>query len=192
MQATAQMLEGRKHLVVPVVMLTEGVHNGSNGPLFYSAAELRASARMWNGKPIVVYHPSMAHGMMAGNVEVFNAQRIGVLFNARVEGGALKADAWIDPGRAQAVDQRVLVAVRRGDMMEVSTGVFTDNDEQAGNWNGEPYVATARNYRPDHLAILPDLKGACSIEDGAGLCRNAAEEEPMLMPCLNFAADQEV
>lgn len=56
-------------------------------------------------------------------------------------------------------------------MVELSTGLFTDNEVEAGTWNGEDFVAIARNYRPDHLAILPDKVGACSIKDGAGLLR---------------------
>ena len=38
-------------------------------------------------------------------------------------------------------------------------------------WNGEEYSEVLRNYRPDHLAILPDLVGACSLDDGAGFLR---------------------
>lgn len=32
--------EGKDHIVVPVIMLTEGVHNGSDGPVFYPAEEI--------------------------------------------------------------------------------------------------------------------------------------------------------
>jgi hypothetical protein len=50
---------------------------------------------------------------------------------------------------------------------------------------GRQYVGIARNHRPDHLAILPDLKGSCSIADGAGLCRNHdVVEEAMLAPSM--------
>lgn len=42
--------------------------------------------------------------------------------------------------------------------------------------------AVARNHRPDHLAILPDQVGACSLADGAGLIRNAWEDNVMLLP----------
>ena len=55
--------------------------------------------------------------------------------------------------------------------MEVSTGLFTENVQANGVFGGKAYHAIATNYRPDHLAILPDQIGACSIEDGAGLLR---------------------
>ena len=52
---------GRDYLVVPTVILTEGVHSGSNGPLFYPGSELAPSAPAWNGMPVLVYH-AMVNG----------------------------------------------------------------------------------------------------------------------------------
>jgi hypothetical protein len=181
-----KLLEGRKHLVVPVVMIVEGVLNGSRGPLFYPADELLSSVPHWNGRPVVVYHPDMRFDCAAGNPDVFTAQRVGTIFNARFEGRAIKAEAWLDADRLSVVDWRVIDALQKGRMMEVSTGLFTDNEEASGTWRGRPYTAVARNHRPDHLAILPDLKGACSIEDGAGLCRNDVGQEALALPVLVF------
>jgi hypothetical protein len=47
--------------------------------------------------------------------------------------------------------------------------LFTDNVGAPGKWNDKDYVAEAVNHQPDHLALLPDQIGACSIADGAGL-----------------------
>jgi len=49
--------------------------------------------------------------------------------------------------------------------------LFMELERNPGQWNGEDYIGIARNIRPDHLAVLPDVKGACSIADGAGLLR---------------------
>lgn len=181
----SKMLEGRKHFVVPVVMIKEGVLNGSNGPIFYPADELKKTVALWNGKPVVIYHPDMYSGGMAGNPQVFNQQKVGSLFNVRFEDNALKAEAWLDPERLQLVDARVLESVRTNAIMEVSTGLFTGEEEVAGEWNGNKYYAIARNHIPDHLAILPDQIGACSIADGAGLCRNVTgHTQPLTMPSM--------
>ena len=51
-------LEGREHLVVPMVMMVEGVLDGSNGPLFYPAEEMAKLPQGWNEKPVVVQHPN--------------------------------------------------------------------------------------------------------------------------------------
>lgn len=176
MHLTKRPLEGREHVVVPCVMMVEGVHRGSRGPLFYSTAELSKSAPFWNGRPVVVYHPSLesSQGGSAGDPEVFNGQRIGTIFNARMDRKRLLAEAWIDLVRAAEVDGRVIKAIVQKSMMELSTGVFTDNEMTEGVWNGEDYIGIATNLRADHLAVLPDQKGACSIADGAGFIRNAS------------------
>lgn len=174
MKIKTQLLEGRPHLVVPVVMGVEGVWEGSTGALLYPESELKRSVPHWNGRPAVVYHPSMSSNYCAGAPEVFSRQRVGTIFNTRYDAKAkaLKAEAWLDPERLADVDPRVLEAVRKGEIMEVSTGLFTTRIPATGTFNGREYRAVAKDYLPDHLAILPDEIGACSVEDGAGLCRN--------------------
>lgn len=186
MRPRTEILEGRKHLVVPVVMAVEGVLNGSRGAFLYPADELRRSVPHWNGRPVVVYHPDMRFNCAAGHAEVFTQQRVGTIFNTRFDSKAkaLKAEAWLDPDRLAAVDLRVFNTVSKGEVMEVSTGVYTENGGEPGTFAGKRYEAVARDYRPDHLAILPDQVGACSIADGAGLCRNEIGEEPLLMPAM--------
>jgi len=172
-------LEGRQYTVVPMVMLTEGVHAGSQGPLFYPKDELGKTPVVWNHKPIVVYHPTLnGQGISACNVDVLNKQKVGVVLNTKFEGGRLKAEAWIDKDRANAVDERIMTAVDGKEVMELSTGLFIDVENTTGKWKSEEYQGIARNYRPDHLALLPDQIGACSIADGAGLLRNQAMRDP--------------
>lgn len=168
----ADKMEGREHLVVPMVMITVGVHNGSNGPLLYPAEELSKFPESWNYRPIVVYHPEInGRGVSACDPVILSNRKVGVVMNTRFEDGKLKADAWIERSRADAVDERIMKAVEKGEMLELSTGLFTTAEKATGKFGGEDYVAVARNHHPDHLAILPDKKGACSIEDGAGFLR---------------------
>mgnify|MGYP000857673313 CR=1 FL=1 len=49
--------EGKPHLVVPVIMMAEGVHCGSHGPILHTIDELGKYAAAWNGIPIPVLHP---------------------------------------------------------------------------------------------------------------------------------------
>jgi hypothetical protein len=190
MHIETKVLEGRDHFVVPVILITEGVHSGSRGPVYYPAEELRRSAPAWNGKPLVVYHPDMALGNgYACNPNVFNRQKIGTLFNTRFVNKALKAEAWIDVERVRRVDGRVLNAIQKRQMMEVSTGLTFPLKDQKGTWNGENFVMVATNIQADHLAVLPDRKGACSIADGAGLIRNILHNSNLLrMPAWSFAS----
>lgn len=169
-------LEDRKCLVVPVTMLTVGVHNGSQGELFYPEDELSSGPQKWDHKPIVVNHPQInGRGISACDPDVINSRKIGILLKTRYENG-LKAEAWIDEEKANKVDSRVVENILAGNPMEVSTGLFTENEIKEGVWNEESYVAIARNHVPDHLAILPDEVGSCSLADGAGLLVNAEKE----------------
>jgi len=59
----------------------------------------------------------------------------------------------------------------------VSVGVFTDNEDVEGIWQDEKYTKIAHNHRPDHLAILPESIGACSLADGCGLGVNQTNND---------------
>ncbi len=164
-----ETLHGRSYIVAPMAMLTEGVHNGSGGPLYYPEQECRAAVQSWNMRPVVVYHPEInGQGVSACDPDILEKQQVGMVMNT-VWDGKLRAEAWLEENRLQQVDNRILNALDQNKMMEVSTGLFTDNEQEPGTWAGEPYTHIARNHRPDHLAILPDRVGACSIADGAGL-----------------------
>ena len=178
-------LEGKQYTVVPMVILTEGVHAGSGGPMLYPKTELNKTPAIWNMKPVVVYHPTMnGEGISACDPVVINSRKVGVMMNTRFEDGKLKSDAWIDVDRANEVDERIMVAVENNEMMELSTGVFVDIDPEEGIHNNERYDGIAVNYRPDHLALLPDQIGACSIADGAGFLRNKVGERLKLTELL--------
>lgn len=175
-----EVLEGRAHKVVPMVMLVEGVANGSCGRLKYTANEMRKALNVWNYKPVTQYHPTInGSGVSACTPVILNQSKIGVILNTRVDnkgpnGAArLVAEAWIDWQRCQEVDKRIAKAITNQKPMELSTGLFVDIEEVTDN---EEYDGIATNFRPDHLAVLPDKKGACSLADGAGFIRNEGED----------------
>lgn len=169
-------MEGRDYLVAPMVMLTEGVHAGSKGPLFYPKEELSKYPQVWNHKPIVVYHPP--NGQSACDPDVLSNRKVGVVMNTHFD-GKLRAEAWFEQHRIDVVDSRIGEALEKNELMELSTGLSMDYDHTEGKFDGESYSIIARNYRPDHLAILPDKEGACSVEDGAGLLQTNDLHDPM-------------
>lgn len=165
--------QGRPHLIVPVVMMVEGVHSGSRGPLLHLAEELDKFPNAWNGMPVVVFHPEdESRNISANSPEVIEREAIGRVYNTHMEGNKLKAEVWLDEGKLRQVSSEALEYIRQGKPLDVSVGVFTDEEETAGEWNGEHYDAIARNYRPDHLALLPGETGACSWDDGCGIRTN--------------------
>ena len=184
-----ESLHGRDYLVAPMTMLVEGIHNGSNGPLYYPRDELSKAPATWNLTPVVVYHPA---GGTATTPAELTTRQVGMVMNTAWDGRRLRAEAWLVPERLEAVDAGILEALEAGQTMEVSTGLFTDNVPSPGVWNGKQYDYVARNHRPDHLAILPTGVGACSVADGCGLLQLNKENEmqnnetPLVAPTMNF------
>ena len=173
-EAELTVHQGRAHYKIPVVMMVEGVHSGSRGALYHSIDELGKVPASWDGIPIVIDHPESAEGVpiSANQPEVIDAHIVGRVYHTNVDGNKLKAEAWLDEERLNEISPAILTDIVDNKILEVSVGVFTDEIEEQGEWNGEEYTAVAVNHRPDHLAILSVHVGACSCEDGCGLGAN--------------------
>lgn len=160
---------GRAYLVADISLIVPGVLAGSKGALYYPPEETARNARAWDGTPIVVYHPTGPQGEHL-SASAPGVQNIGDLRNTTFK-DKLRTQGWFDVEHTRSVDPRVLDALEQGRPMEISTGLYTTNDPApaGATHNGRPYEWVARDYRPDHLAILPDQVGACSLHDGCGL-----------------------
>ena len=166
------MHQGRKHIVVPVVMMVEGVHNGSMGPLLHTTDELGKYPESWNGIPVVINHPidNEGNNISANSPEIIDSEvTVGKVYHAHIVDTKLMAEAYLDENKLSEISPNALSAIMNGDPLEVSIGVFTDEDRVSGTWHNEEYNAVAINHRPDHLALLPEGIGACSWEDGCGI-----------------------
>ena len=171
-----EMLDGRAYAVVPATIVVAGVLNNE----LVTAEELAASVAGWNGRPIPVRHPQDA----AGNYQSSNApaiiesQVVGQFFNAVFDTDRIRGEMWLDTEKITRLGGAALAALQRleaGEVIEVSTGYFANGTPQAGEWNGKPYSAVQSCILPDHIALLPDEVGACSVEDGCGAGRFNAQ-----------------
>ena len=173
-----EKLQGKDYLVAPLTLIVPGVLKGSEGPLMYEEEDITENLDSWNNIPIVVDHPTGDNGapVSARRPDILNDVGIGFVFNAQYD-GKLIAEGWFDVEQTRNIDHRILDAVRSGKSMEVSTGLFTKNEPapESATHNGKSFSAYARKHRPDHLAILPDQVGACSIGAGCGLNVNSSE-----------------
>lgn len=168
-----EIINGENYTVYPVVMLTVGVHSGSDGPTLYTAEELSSYAMTWNGVPVTLRHPNLnGQPVSANSPEIYHTQVLGKVFNARYENGKLKAEIWLNDNDLQRIEPTLKNRIQNGEKIEVSTGLFCDGIIEEGAHNNEEYNSIATNIRPDHLAILPDEQGACSWGDGCGIRSN--------------------
>lgn len=168
-----KVYQKRKHLVVPVTMMVEGVHSGSAGPLLHTIGELGRYPASWNGIPVMINHPSKDGSPISANSpELIDNECVGRVYNTFVDEKKLKANVWLDEAKLKEVSEDTYNCIIEKQPIEVSVGVFTDDEDEEGEYNGETYEAVAHNHRPDHLALLPGGVGACSIEDGCGIRAN--------------------
>jgi hypothetical protein len=175
LQTRLEDFEGKKHLVVPVVMLVEGVHKNSAGAMFYPASEIMQFPKSWDGVPVPILHPIDEQGMplSANNPEIIEKQSVGRVWNTFWDGEKLRAEVWIDVEKTKKIAPEVLAAIQNDRQLEISTSHWGENELKTGEWNGEEYDMIARAIRPDHLALLPGQTGACSWDDGCGIRANA-------------------
>ena len=191
-QTRLEEFEGKKHLVVPVIMLVEGVHKNSYGAVFYPQTEIMKFPESWNGVPVPVYHPKDSSGMpiSANNPDTIEKQSVGRIWNTHWDEEKLKAEVWIDMEKAKIISPEVLASIQNDRQLEISTAHWGKNEVKSGEWNGEKYDTIARSIRPDHLALLPGQTGACSWEDGCGIRLNADDRtysswRNMIQRCTN-------
>lgn len=181
---------GRPFLVANGTIIVPGVLPGSKGPLFYPEDEVRNSAPLWDNVDIVLRHPTdprTGAALSAKSAGVLQRVGMGLLQNTAFKSGRLGTELWFDVHNTERLDltlhpdHRVLPKLRRGQPVELSTGLYTKQKPAplGAVFNGRSYSAVAVAYRPDHLAVLPDEVGACSIRDGCGVLVNSRGEPTM-------------
>ena len=104
-----ETFDGRKHLVIPVIALVEGVLNGR----YYPGAEITRHPWSWNGIPVVIEHPVDSEGtaVSANTPPILEKVRIGHFFNVGIDGVKLKGEAWINIEKAKKVRPKILEEV---------------------------------------------------------------------------------
>jgi hypothetical protein len=177
-----EQLGGVDHLVVPVIALVEGVLWPSNAdePALALAAEFGKYPASWDGRP-VVWDPQAGHpeddegNKISANVVSLwdNNVVVGQMFNTVLDGKKLKSEMWINKDKApDELLGRFEDPEEGAPLIEVSTGLWADDEVKSGKLNGKEYDRIWRNVVPDHLAILPEgMIGACSVADGCGAPR---------------------
>lgn len=69
-----QTLEGVDYLVVPTILIVEGVHNN----VYYPASELEKFPDSWNGRPVVINHPDLnGQAVTANSPDIVERQTVG-------------------------------------------------------------------------------------------------------------------
>lgn len=173
-----ETLKGVDYLVADATLIVPGVLDGSEGPLLYPADEVKKNVDAWNGIPLLVNHPPKEHSAR----DVIGSQGIGRVGNAEFVDNKLRASLWFNVERTKALEPRIFDAVSAFQKVEISTGLGMDAERapKGAVFNNpidgqQKYTHTVSNLRPDHLAVLTNALGACSVRDGCGVNNEATE-----------------
>lgn len=169
-----EVKDHRPYMVVTAVPVISKVLNHN----FLPAEEIAKSVRKWNGVPLTFDHPWES-------ARTPSVEQIGTYYSANYDqdGLRLTGEMWFDLEVLDKLDNgaRLLSRIQTGQMVEVSTGYYAYLNFVSGVYNGEEYDAIQHDIEPDHIAVLLDDLGACSVEDGCGLNRNKNDKEQDVM-----------
>lgn len=168
-----EKVDGIDWIVSSGVPIVEGVLNGMLAPL----DEFGAFVKDWDGVPLVLRHPKQNNG--SARVPNPDVPVIGRFFGASLDpqGKRLVGEYWFNKAHLLSFDEGRMLHddLLAGKMIETSTGYYANIDTTPGQYLGLAYTGTQREIHPDHIAILPDEIGACSLKDGCGVNRNSLD-----------------
>ena len=153
-------------MVIPVIMAQEGVMNR----FFYPSEEFDGWANTWDGVPVPINHPEIEGvAVSARSPRIQELNSVGYVFNSKYEDKKLKGEIYLNLEKVKKLNADYLIqSFENGEIIEVSTGLYSNVEMVSGKYGDDEYDAIVRNIRPDHLALLPNTVGACSVEDGCG------------------------
>lgn len=180
-QVRREERDGVMYLVVNGVAIIEGVLNGYLVPM----EEFGAFVQDWNGVDVSINHPEGNGGSL--RVPHPDVNVVGRFYNAVIdeEHKRLIGEFWLNEAALNASDEGrvILSAIENNKTLEVSTGYFASAEMKPGRLGNKVYVGIHRNIHPDHIALLPNDVGACSVDAGCGLNRNIQNESFTVHNC---------
>ena len=176
---TKRTLNGKEYLVAPVTAIREGVYlypraNGKGVKREYlPAEEIANTATKWEDKPLTLEHPTNENGVpgLISDADTTHTE-VGLFRDVVNNDDKLGGNVWIEVEEIGGHGGTLRGVVRRannGRPVDVSTGYAASTDYERGKYNGSRYTYVQRSPKPDHLALLPDNEGNCSVEDGCGV-----------------------
>jgi len=163
---------GADHYVFPAVIAKTGVMNN----VFYSADVLNNTHDLWNGVKVTLRHPQFnGNNTSINSADISGKFSIGEIYNVKFEDDKLKGDIYINEASIEDKQASYLLDwLNEGKNIDVSTGLDKVSlTNQEGEHDGKKYNAILNSFKADHVAILPDEKGACSAADGCGTLFNS-------------------
>jgi hypothetical protein len=173
---TRETLDGTEYVVAPINILQPMYlnvpSNWSVNEAYLPAEQAKESVPSWNGTPLTLNHPTAnGVGTTANQPAMHEKTVLGRVFNAEWEDNKVTAEAWFNVEKIRdmgGMAENALERVLNGNSVEVSTG-YRANKLPSGEYDGQTHNAVQGNLKPDHVAVLPNQQGKCSVEAGCGV-----------------------
>lgn len=172
--------DGVAYVVAPVVMCREMVLNGELVPMKVLQDSLgptdsglgpQGLAGLWEGLPVTLAHPEDETLPVGQTLAWLKEQQVGFVENARMAGKDLVAEIWLPVEQKDPLAAETVQRIAAGELVEVSIGSWSITTPQEGVFDGKPYKGITDEISPNHLALLPNDRGACSVAAGCGTPR---------------------
>lgn len=169
-RGTWEDIDGVTHYVAPIVAMVQGVIHAMNAkrPEFVPADQL--STYGWDGRPVFINHPMVDDVPVASFHPKVAGTNIGFTRNPSVtgEGDDRKLVMQVCLVKEKLTPE-MLAMVDSDEPFNVSMGAFVSARKKEGEYKGKKYYSEWHDIDPDHMALLPATKGACSWEMGCGV-----------------------
>lgn len=167
--------DDEQYLVIKAVVMSEIVHQYSDGWAYKPADELEKATLSANHRPITILkHPSdgivRRRSQVYGSVEnpVFRKDLNDPKTNRPCRRGT-EAELWfyrdkapeVKAGTYRAISEKIADSIRKGTLKDNSIGFTCEIDETKGEFQGKKYDYVQREIFIDHLAA-PIERGRCS------------------------------
>lgn len=164
---------GVEYVVAPIVAVKEGVLNGE---LIYADAIGRLLDE-WEDTPMTIDHPPKEFQESLSATHAWVRQNeVGRMRNVQIGQSRLKGEVWLPAGQSSEAVQKLIQRIERGETIEVSVGFLSVYVQQSGTLGTKKFREIAQDMAPNHVALLPNDVGACSIADGCGTPRVASAD----------------
>lgn len=195
---TTETIDGREHIIVRgVVPIVDDIVMNRR---FYPSAEIKKGYNTLEHTPMPLDHPKIdGKNVSASDPRAVNSYHVGAWFqNATHGNGRVSGDMYVDRRYAENSEKGLrllerLDAMAAGENVEpihISTGLGFRSIATNGESKGKRYREIVTEMQFDHTAILLDVPGAGTPEEGVGIFVNAdGSESEIEIVSLTEAAD---
>lgn len=193
-QVRREEIDGTEYLVAPTTFIKSmNLHRG-----YVPKREVKDATKRWEGTPIVADHPTDPSGeFVSVNDPSADKTPFGFIDNTETEvddDAKTQGEIWVNVEKAKELDglpKAIANDLESGETLAVSSS-YGGQRLPSGKYDGQRRDKVIGGLRPDHVAILRNRDGRCSIDDGCMAGAGAVAANSNLGVMVNAMPDDSV